>query len=128
MPKPQTRPPVPREMLSSEPCPQCLDDLAAGILPHPEAVQRLPKDALAPLGLDGRKVCFDCQSTDVVMRHNGCMTWEMARIAVANDRADRFRLPGVPMGLAYYGLTRLNAPGDFDDHYAWLRRQGLLDD
>ena len=88
--------------LTREPCPQCMDDLDSGMLPRAENVQRVAKGAGAPMGLDKRKVCFDCASTLTVMRMTG-LNWEQARIAVANDRSEQYRMPGVPMGLVQVG-------------------------
>ncbi len=110
--------------MTREPCPQCMDDLDSGLLPRAENVQRLPKGAFAPMGLDKRSVCFDCASTSTVMRLVG-LTWEQSRVVVANDRSERYRLPGVPMGLARDGITRLNKEGDLEDQYEWLGEIGL---
>lgn len=49
----------------------------------------------------------------------------MARIAVANDRQESFRLPGVKMGLCYEGWVRASQPGEWQLHLAWMERVGL---
>jgi hypothetical protein len=50
------------------------------------------------------------------------MTWEMARVATANDRQEQIRLPGAPMGLVLANITLPNAAGDFERHIAWLEK------
>ena len=49
----------------------------------------------------------------------------MARIAVANDRQESFRLPGVKMGLCYEGWVRASQPGEWQLHRAWMQVVGL---
>lgn len=49
------------------------------------------------------------------------MDFTMARIAVANDRQDQYRIPGVRMGLVLEGLP-VSYPGDMEDQHAWLDR------
>lgn len=90
-------------------------------------MQRLPKGALAPLARDGTgKCCFDCASADAVRRHTSGMNFEMARIAVANDRQDQYRIPGAPMGLVRMGLVRPSEPDDFEEQRNWMDRHPEL--
>ena len=61
------------------------------------------------------------------MRYQG-LTWEQARIAVANDRQEQLRLPGMPIGLVASGLVRPSMPGDMEKHHAWLKEAGIWDE
>jgi hypothetical protein len=115
---------MPDYPMTRDACPQCIDDLDSGMLPRAENVQRLPQGAFAPLGLDKRKVCFDCASTLTLMRMTGT-NWEQARIAIANDRSEQYRLPGFPIGLAIEGITKPNKEGDWEDQMDWLDEIGL---
>lgn len=102
-----------------EPCPACLE-LAKEKALRIEAVQRLPIGAAAPLSrFARRKVCQDCASAEAMTGTMG-MTFEMARIAVANDRQEQYRLPGAPMGLVKSGRVRPSKPGDLEDQLRWL--------
>lgn len=103
--------------LNAQPCPTCLETYRSGMM-REEAVQPLPVGAQAPLGLDGRKQCFDCASAGTLIRMLG-FTWEQARIAVANERQEQYCLPGVPMGLVGEGLVRPSKPGDLELHNRW---------
>jgi len=107
-----------------QPCPSCLE---ARTFMRVEAIQPLPEGAMAPMGLDGKKQCHDCASAGTVMRLHG-LTWVQARIAVANDRQEQLRMPGIPMGLVGRGLVRPSEEGDLDRHHQWLRDAGLMDD
>ena len=118
---------MPEYPMTRDACPQCIDDLDSGLLPRAENVQRLPKGAFAPMGLDKRKVCFDCASTATVMHVTG-LNWEQSRIAVANDRSEQYRLPGVPMGLTKDKLVKMNKEGDFEEQLDWLDEIGLGED
>jgi hypothetical protein len=109
--------------MTDEPCPRCLPLAQEGKL-RMEAVQRLPSRAWAPVARDrSGKCCRDCAAADVVMGNYG-MTFEMARIAVANDRQEQYRLPGVPTGLVHVGIVRPSKQGDFDEQTAWLDKNG----
>ena len=107
------------------PCLSCLKSAKAFM--RVEAVQPLPEGARAPMGLDGKKQCHDCAAAGTVMRIMG-LTWVQARIAVANDRQEQYRLPGAPMGLVQKGIVQPSEEGDLDRHYEWLREAGLIDD
>jgi len=110
--------------LTEVPCPRCLGMARKGQL-RIETVQRLPVGAFAPLAHDGSgKCCRDCGAADAVQRVVGLPTFYHARLAVANDRQEQYRLPGAPMGLVRLGLVAPSAPGDLDDQYRWLDVMG----
>jgi hypothetical protein len=92
-----------------------------------EAVQPLPEGAAAPLSLEGKPQCHDCASAGTLMRVMG-LTWTQARIAVANDRQEQMRLPGVLMGLVKAGYVRPSEPGALEKHHAWLEAAGVWGD
>lgn len=114
-----------RQEVTDIPCPTCIQYMEEGLV-RPEAVQRLPKGAAAPLSLDGRKWCHDCNAALNVTKAVKGINWEQARVAVANDRQEQYRLPGVLMGLVQANLMKPNSEGDFEDQLAWLERIGLL--
>jgi hypothetical protein len=101
------------------PCPRCLELAREGKL-RTEAVQPLPEGALAPIGLNRQRCCYDCASADTVVKLRIVPTFEMARIATGNDRQEQYRFPGAPLGLVGAGLLRPSVPGDFTEHLAWL--------
>jgi hypothetical protein len=120
--------------LSETPCPRCLK-LARDRRIRVEMVQRLPEGvAAAPLARDGSgKCCLDCASADAVMGRlltpsaedgddRRGQYFEMARIAVGNDRQEQYRVPGAPMGLVAEGVVRPSKPGDLKNQLAWLER------
>jgi len=97
-----------------------------------------PKDKV--ISLANTSVCRDCQATDVLMKiiHRGDggawlhqkfdgFSWDMARMAVGNDRSEQYRLPGAPMGLVYAGIMRPSEHGELDKHQVWLVEQGFID-
>jgi hypothetical protein len=55
------------------------------------------------------------------------LAFEMARIAVGNERQEQYRLPGVPMGLVKDGLVRASKVGDLKAQHAWLDRMRWFD-
>lgn len=107
---------------SETPCPRCMA-LAQDHKIRPETVQRMPEGlGVAPIAQDGSgKCCFDCGFADGLVARKLGMDFEMARIAVGNDRQEQYRLPGAPMGLVQQGL-RKNKPGDLDEQHKWLDR------
>ena len=117
---------------SDPPCPRCLKLAQEGHI-RPETVQPIPSGlGRAPLGLDGIKCCYDCAAADTLIRcgligkpkgRRDDKLFEMARIAVGNDRQEQYRLPGAPMGLVKEGLVRASKEGDFQRHLDWLDRQ-----
>jgi hypothetical protein len=55
----------------------------------------------------------------------GPFNWVQARIAVANDRQEQLRLPGVKMGLVKKGIMQPSKEGDLKRHHKWLDSLGL---
>ncbi len=107
--------------LTELPCRRCMELALLNQL-RMEAVQRLPPKGWAPLAQDrSGPQCYDCASADTLVRLYG-MTFQMARVAVANDRQEQYRLPGAPMGLVKLGLVRPSAPGDMEAQHAWLKK------
>jgi hypothetical protein len=106
--------------MTDTPCPRCLELARAGRI-RVETVQRLPVGALAPIARDGSgKCCLDCASADALMSMEQALTFEMARIAVGNDRQEQYRLPGAPLGLVQQCIVRPSRPGDLEEQHAWL--------
>lgn len=110
--------------LTEDPCPRCLALVRDGKI-RAETVQRLPAGVgMAPIARDGSgKCCFDCAAADGITGRMG-LDFLMARIAVGNDRQEKYRLPGVRMGL---NQVRLSAPGDLKNQHAWLDRMNWFD-
>lgn len=111
--------------LTETPCPRCLALAQKGHI-RPETVQRMPAGVgVAPKAHDGSGACcFDCGTADGLKSRVGGLTFEMARIAVGNDRQESYRLPGVRMGVV--GI-RPSQPGDLDDQHRWLDRMHWFD-
>jgi len=107
-----------RKPTPSAPCPRCLA-LAKELRIRTETVQPIPEGA-GPRGLDGQRCCFDCQAADNLVKLGMVPDFEMARIAVGNDRQEQYRLPGVPLGLVQRNLMRPSKDGDLDRQHAWL--------
>lgn len=118
------RNPIP---LTDDPCPRCLRLAREGVL-RAEMVQRMPAAAFAPLARDGSgKCCRDCGAADALTGLSSSLDFEMARVAVGNDRQEQYRLPGAPMGLVKVGIMAPSAPGDLERHHAWLDAQCWFD-
>lgn len=111
----------------ADPCPRCLELKMQGHL-RTEMVQPLPEGAAAPLGLDRRKCCYDCASADTLIKMKYVPTFDMARIAVGNERQEQYRLPGIPMGLVGERLVRPSQPGDFEKQHEWLEAHEYFGD
>ena len=79
--------------MTTAPCPRGLK-LAIDRQIRAETVLPLPEGAFAPLGHNGQKCCFDCQSADNLIRAAGAPGFHAARISVGNDRQECLRLPG----------------------------------
>ena len=109
---------APEPEMTEEPCPRCFS------MPqlNREMVQPMPKGAWAPLAKipGGKPCCFDCASADTLMRMTPTLDFDMARIAVGNDRREQYRLPGAPMGLVALGYVKPSKEGDLEKHLAWL--------
>ena len=110
--------------LSDDPCPLCLA-LAKASKIRVEAVQRLPVKPFAPLSRYHKGVycCHDCAVAEAVRS----MDFEAARVCVANDRQEQYRLPGAPMGLVRQGIMRPSAPGDLEAQHRWLDAKNWFD-
>ncbi len=123
------------------PCPRCLELYERGTL-RGEMVQPVPVGVMAPLALsDGKPCCYDCQAADTMLKlgvlsggrdkipRRGTpdfdLVFGMARIAVGNDRADQYRLPGAKMGIVAMGYMKPSQPGDFERHVAWLDEHNI---
>ena len=102
----------------TSPCPRCLG-LAKKLKIRVETVQPLPGPA-GPLGMDNKPCCYDCQAADLLVKLSLDMDFEMARIAVGNDRQEQYRLPGAPLGLVQSKFMRPSMPGDLEKQHAWL--------
>ena len=83
--------------------------------------------ARAPLDLKRRSVCFDCAAAGTLLRtgfggladaSNDDTPWQMARIAVANDRQEKLRLPGVPIGIPFVIASKR---GDLKRLHEWQK-------
>lgn len=103
----------------AEPCPRCLELKMQGVL-RTEMVQPLPEGAMAPLGLDRRKCCYDCAAADTLVKLKIGCDFGMARVAVGNERQEQYRLPGIPMGLVGERLVRPSEEGDLEAQHKWL--------
>jgi hypothetical protein len=105
--------------LTAVPCPRCLGLAKEGTLAI-EMIQPLPEGVWAPLARDGSgKCCVDCGAADALTPRL-VPTFEMARLAVGNDRREQLRLPGAPLGLVGAGFMRPSEEGDLEKHLAWL--------
>lgn len=108
--------------MTDEPCPRCLQIWQQGGNLAPEMVMPLPAAGFAPRARDGSgPCCFDCASADGLASSGMGMTFEMARLAVGNDREISYRLPGIEMGLVRMG--RMRPPHDtLEEHLVWVDR------
>lgn len=134
----------PREIEFTGPaCPRCLA-LSIGGEVWPDMVMPLPQTDAPPLARDGSgPCCYDCAAADGLFRavlgapskYDSLVraatydqTWfVMARVAVGNDRLEQERLPGMPMGLVYFGLLAPSRRGDLQKHLDWLRDLGYFE-
>lgn len=108
-------------------CPTCMRLVFNGII-RTEMVQPLPPKGIAPLNYEGEATCYDCSSALTLMKRVQALDFNMARIAVGNDRQEQFRLPGVEMGLVADHIVRPSKPGDLDKHCKWLRSLDMFGD
>ena len=111
-------------LFGEEPCPRCLEFRRSGGSLRREAIQPLYQNrAVNALAVDGSgPCCRDCEAADSVVRRGLLKEWGMARVAVANDRQEQLRLPGVPMGLHLEGITRASVAGELELHHDWLAK------
>ena len=114
-----------RPKMTEEACPRCLALAKKGEL-RMETVQRLPEGAFAPMSRDPEargKCCLDCASADTLLATQmGVPGFGAARICVANDRQQSYRLPTVKLGLLMTGVMKPSEPGDLEAQHAWLDR------
>lgn len=104
------------------PCPKCMRLAMEGKIRN-ETVQPLPSTRAIMCPTDKKTdepICRDCNAAWLVLRLSQAPTWEAARIAVANDRQEQLRLPGVLMGLVKAGIVLPSKPGDLERHHRWL--------
>jgi hypothetical protein len=122
-------PPKPPDLYEGNPpiCPKCMRLVFNNHI-RVEMVQPLPPNGIAPLDYEGEATCHDCHSALNLMRRVPSLTFEMARVAVGNDRQEQFRLPGVEMGLVADHIVKPSKPGDLDRHYKWLRSLNMFGD
>lgn len=84
-------------------------------------------DALSRYTQEPRKICADCNAAETLMGLQG-MTWDQARIAIANDRQEQLRLPGAPLGILVTQLGgQFSKEGELDDCHRWLDAIGCED-
>jgi hypothetical protein len=112
--------------LAPKPCPRCLR-MAQQDKIRVETVMPLPR--CPPLARDGSgPCCHDCASADSLLSPaitgskdgSSYLDFEMARIAVGNDRQEDFRLPcGMRMGLVLAGLVRHIGLEGLGEHHKW---------
>jgi hypothetical protein len=110
--------------MTEAPCPRCLKLAIEGRI-DVQMVMPMPQGAFAPLGHNRQKCCFDCASADGMVKRL-VPEFEMARVAVGNDRQECLRLPGGTqiadaMGLIKAGYVKNWPCGeDFEAHLKWL--------
>ena len=100
------------------PCPNCLRFYYGGRLRR-ETIQPLPSRPPL-LRASNTPCCHDCESADTLLALKLMPEWVMGRVAVANDRQEQLRAPGLPFGLVYSLLMRPNAPDALEKHHRWL--------
>jgi len=115
--------------LSDTPCPRCLPLAYQGRM-NLEGLGRLPDvpDGVGPTARDGSgPCCQDCATADALLRAVPQVPgFAAARCAVANDRGEQYRLPGVPKGLVQVGIMAPSREGDFEEQLAWLERAKIV--
>lgn len=117
--------------LSDSPCPVCLRLAWSGVI-RPEMVMPLPATCPPRLRSDNKPCCRDCASADgLASDPELCMNFEMARVAVGNDRVEHLRMPlGMSESFGLIGMGRIR-PCSIEDlagHQEWLSRHRLLGD
>lgn len=119
----RTEPPAAKKLMlfgfahCRTPCPMC--SALVGVEDHISilTVLPVPLPPRAPMGRKtGKPVCVDCATAEGLMSFVPALTFEMARIAVGNDRQELLRLPGVRMGLP---MVRLSCEGDLARLHRW---------
>ena len=110
------------ERSTGEPCQTCLRLYRRGEIRR-ESVMPLPK--WGPTIRDtGEKCCFDCQAAETLLAVGHIdIPFHMARLTVANDRAESLRQPkGMAqlMGLCQMGLMKPASINDLSAHLDWV--------
>jgi len=114
-----------KEQLEEEilpPCPKCMRLAQQGKIRN-ETVQPLQSTLVVqcPMDVETKEpICRECNAAWTLMRLSSVPTWEMARVAVANDFQERIRLPGTRLGLAMVGIVEPSKKGDMERHHRWL--------
>ena len=104
-----------------DPCPTCIE-LYMGNRMRGEAVRPLiDLPAMNPLsryessGRHARTICHDCAAAEGLMARATGLDFYMARTAVANDRQEVMRLPGLPRASDIAA-----SPGELEAIHEWL--------
>jgi len=108
---------------SDDPCSRCHALYEQGKL-RGETVMPLPEGAFAPRGWHREPQCLDCAVAELAIKlgHFGRDMFVAARVAVANERQERFRLPGVMMGVYW---RHMNAYVPLAQHQAWCEKHRI---
>lgn len=109
---------------SGTPCPVC-SALAPNVLWY-SMVMPLPDGVMAPLSrYQGGHICHDCASAETLIGMEILPEFNMARVAVGNDRLESLRLPdGRFFGLVKDGIVRPSRTGDLITLLNWQREMG----
>lgn len=115
--------------LSDTVCAKCLRMAWAGEI-RPGMIMPLPEFCPPLLRADNKPCCRDCAAADgLAADPKMCMTFDMARVAVGNEREEHMRMP---FGMSeHFGLVRIRVvlPCSLDDlewHQAWLAKHRIL--
>lgn len=114
--------------VTDTPCPRCLKLAWADKMPV-DMVMPMPKER-APVAREpgGQHCCHDCSAADGLRSLVGGLTFEMARIAVGNDRREGLRMPRGMMecfGTCKMGFTRPSSIEDLEAHYDFLKKNHI---
>lgn len=106
---------------TDEACPVCLRLYHNGKIPR-EGIMPIPK--AGPRTVTGERCCYDCQSAENLSKFIPTISdFNMARIAVLNDRMESLRMPkgmGKHYGLMKAGYMKIAHIGQLDPHLTWL--------
>lgn len=118
-------------------CPTCMGCLGDEDVPDRiriETVLPVPKSPRAPMSRFFKDkagkhlyICFDCAAAEALIGFQGMgkdpkmldTDFLMMRIATGNDRQEKLRLVGVPMGIPF---CRVSESEDLDTLHEWHRR------
>lgn len=124
-------PPRPRAFdgLSNTVCPVCLKMAWAGKI-RPGMVMPLPDFSPPLLRSDNKPCCRDCAAADGLAAGDRLgMNFDMARIAVGNEREEHMRMPlgmSEHFGLVKYGYVLPCSLEDLKWHQDWLFEHRIL--